>query len=116
MCREIGPLKMFSWLTRDPLPVGHKAPDFTLRSDTGKKVRLSALRGKNVVLVFYPGDDTPICRRQLSEFRDACTDLRGQNTLVFGINPQSAKSHRAAPATGFHFPCWSTRDKRSQLS
>ena len=96
---------MFSWLPRDPLPVGHKAPDFTLRSETGKKVRLSALRGKNVVLVFYPGDDTLICRRQLCEFRDAWTDLRGQNTLVFGINPQSAESHREFSARNrFPFP------------
>jgi peroxiredoxin Q/BCP len=96
---------MFSWLPRDPLPVGHKAPDFTLRSDTGKKVRLSALRGKNVVLVFYPGDDTLICRRQLCEFRNAWTDLRGQNTLVFGINPQCAESHREFSARNrFPFP------------
>ena len=85
---------MFSWLPRDPLPVGHPAPDFTLPSETGKKVRLSALRGKNVVLVFYPGDDTLICRRQLCEFRDAWTELRGPRTLVLGINPQSAESHR----------------------
>jgi peroxiredoxin Q/BCP len=96
---------MFPWLPRDPLPVGHKAPDFSLRSDTGKKVRLSALRGKNVVLVFYPGDDTLICRRQLCEFRNAWTDLRGQNTLVFGINPQSAESHREFSARNrFPFP------------
>ena len=70
-----------------------QAPDFTLSSETGKKVRLSAFRGKNVVLVFYPGDDTLISRRQLCEFRDAWPELRGQNTLVFGINPQSAESH-----------------------
>jgi len=96
---------MFSWLPRDPLPVGQKAPDFSLLSETGKKVRLSALRGKNVVLVFYPGDDTLICRRQLCEFRDAWPDLHGQNTLVFGINPQSAESHREFRAhNGFPFP------------
>ena len=85
---------MFAWLPRDPLPVGHKAPDFTLPSETGKKVRLSTLRGKNVVLVFYPGDDTLICRRQLCEFRDAWPDLCERNTVVLGINPQSAESHR----------------------
>ena len=85
---------MFAWLPRDPLPVGHKAPDFTLPSETGKKVRLSALRGKNAVLIFYPGDDTLICRRQLCEFRDAWPDLRERHTVVLGINPQSAESHR----------------------
>jgi len=50
---------MLSWLTSDPLPVGTPAPDFTLPDETGRPVTLSALRGKSVVLVFYPGDDTP---------------------------------------------------------
>jgi peroxiredoxin Q/BCP len=96
---------MFSWLPRDPLPVSSKAPDFTLPSETGKKVRLSTLRGKNVVLVFYPGDDTLICRRQLCEFRDAWSDLHGKNIVVFGINPQSAESHRGFSARNkFPFP------------
>ncbi len=85
---------MFAWLPRDPLSVGSKAPDFTLPTDSGKTLKLSSLRGKNVVLVFYPGDDTMICRRQLCEFRDAWPDLRGHNVVVFGINPQSAESHR----------------------
>jgi thioredoxin-dependent peroxiredoxin len=85
---------MFSWLPRDPLDVGSKAPDFTLPTESGKKVKLSALRGKNVVLVFYPGDGTLICRKQLCEFRDAWPDTRGLNVIVFGVNPQSAESHR----------------------
>ena len=85
---------MLSWLPRDPLPVGSKAPDFTLPTQASKKVTLSALRGKNVVLVFYPGDDTMVCRKQLCEFRDAWPDIRGLNTVVFGVNPQSAESHR----------------------
>jgi peroxiredoxin Q/BCP len=50
---------MFSWLFSDPLPVGATAPDFSLRDDSGGLVTLSAQRGKNVVLIFYPGDDTP---------------------------------------------------------
>jgi thioredoxin-dependent peroxiredoxin len=85
---------MFDWLPRDPLPVGSKAPDFTLPTQSGKRVKLSSLRGKNVVLVFYPGDDTLICRQQLCEFRDVWPDIRGMNVVVFGINPQSAVSHR----------------------
>ena len=85
---------MFSWMPRDPLAVGSKAPDFSLPTESGKKVKLSALRGKNVVLVFYPGDDTMICRKQLCEFRDAWPDMRGLNVVVFGVNPQSAESHR----------------------
>src|SRR5271166_5210020 len=85
---------MFSWLLRDPLPVGSKAPDFTLPTESGKKISLSGLRGKNVVLVFYPGDDTMICRQQLCEFRDFWPDMRAHNAVVFGVNPQSAESHR----------------------
>jgi peroxiredoxin Q/BCP len=50
---------MFSWLFSDPLPVGAKAPDFALPDDAGKVWKLSELHGKSVVLVFYPGDDTP---------------------------------------------------------
>jgi peroxiredoxin Q/BCP len=85
---------MLSWMPRDPLAVGSKAPDFFLPTESGKKVKLSTLRGKNVVLVFYPGDDTMICRKQLCEFRDAWPDTRGLNVVVFGVNPQSAESHR----------------------
>jgi peroxiredoxin Q/BCP len=85
---------MSSWMPRDPLAIGSKAPDFSLPTETGKKVKLSAQRGKNVVLVFYPGDDTMICRKQLCEFRDTWPDTRGLNVVVFGVNPQNAESHR----------------------
>jgi peroxiredoxin Q/BCP len=50
---------MFGWLFSDPLPVGSRAPEFSLADDSGRLVTLSALRGKSVVLIFYPGDDTP---------------------------------------------------------
>ena len=46
-----------------------------------------------MVLVFYPGDDTTVCRRQLCEFRDRSTEAAAKNTLVFGVNPQNAGSH-----------------------
>jgi peroxiredoxin Q/BCP len=50
---------MFSWLFLDPLPPGTAAPDFSLADEAGSTVTLSTLRGRRVVLVFYPGDDTP---------------------------------------------------------
>ena len=84
---------MLGWLFSDPLPVGAPAPDFSLADQDGKSVSLSALRGRNVVLVFYPGDDTTVCRQQLCEFRDRWADAQRKNTLVFGVNPQNAKSH-----------------------
>lgn len=84
---------MFSWLFSDPLPVGSPAPDFSLPDDNGRKVTLSALRGKSVVLVFYPGDDTPGCTRQLCEFRDEWKVAKARGIKVFGVNPQGAASH-----------------------
>lgn len=56
-------------------------------------MRLSDLRGKNVVLIFYPGDDTPVCRKQLCEVRDRWKDFETSGTAVLGVNPQSAESH-----------------------
>jgi len=50
---------MFAWLFSDPLPIGAKAPDFSLPDESGRMIALKAQRGKSVVLVFYPGDDTP---------------------------------------------------------
>jgi peroxiredoxin Q/BCP len=85
---------MFSSLFSDPLPAGTPAPDFSLPDDAGNPVSLSKLRGKNVVLVFYPGDDTPGCTKQLCDFRDTWARAREQGVAVFGVNPQSARSHQ----------------------
>jgi peroxiredoxin Q/BCP len=84
---------MFSWLFSDPLAVGAKAPDFTAPDDQGHEVKLSSLRGKNVVLVFYPGDDTAVCTAQLCEFRDNWDRAKSRNTVVFGVNPGGSASH-----------------------
>jgi thioredoxin-dependent peroxiredoxin len=94
---------MFNWLFSDPLATGSKAPDFLLPGQDGAAVRLSKLRGKNVVLVFYPGDDTPVCRKQLCEFRDQWQQARKRNVEVFGVNPGNAESHRKFQEK-FHFP------------
>ena len=84
---------MLDWLFSDPLPVGTTAPDFTLPDDSGKLVSLAGLRGKNVVLVFYPRDETTVCTQQLCEFRDHWPDVQSKNAAVFGVNPQDAASH-----------------------
>jgi thioredoxin-dependent peroxiredoxin len=84
---------MLNWLFSDPLPIGTQAPDFTLPDQDGNRVSLAALRGKNVVLVFYPRDETSVCTQQLCEFRDRWPDVQSKNTLVFGVNPQDAASH-----------------------
>lgn len=77
-----------------PLAVGTLAPDFTLKDHQGRDVRLSALRGQKVMLVFYPGDDTPVCSLQLSELRDTQEQLEPLGIHVYGVNPAGELSHQ----------------------
>jgi len=85
---------MFAWLFSDPLPTGAKAPDFSLPDESGHLVQLSALRGRSVVLVFYPGDDTPGCTKQLCQFRDNWSEAQAAGVALYGVNPQSARKHQ----------------------
>jgi peroxiredoxin Q/BCP len=88
-----------------PLSVGSAAPDFEAVDQTGRNVRLSSLRGSPVVLVFYPGDDTPGCTRQLCAFRDHWGAYKAAGVAVFGVNPQGAASHtKFVTKFGFPFP------------
>jgi peroxiredoxin Q/BCP len=73
--------------------VGEPAPDFELTSDSGTKVKLSALRGQRVVVYFYPKDDTPGCTTQACGFRDNYVNIQEKNAIVLGISPDSEKSH-----------------------
>jgi thioredoxin-dependent peroxiredoxin len=73
---------------------GAPAPDFELASDEGETVTLSALRGKPVVLYFYPKDDTPGCTTEACEFRDAYDRFREQGVEILGVSPDTEASHR----------------------
>ena len=73
---------------------GEPAPDFELRTDDGETVRLSALRGKPVVLYFYPKDDTPGCTTEACEFRDAYDRFRERGVEILGVSPDTEASHR----------------------
>ena len=75
------------------LRAGDEAPDFTTTTDSGETVRLQDLRGKRVVLYFYPKDDTPGCTQQACGFRDSHADLESKGALVFGVSPDDEASH-----------------------
>jgi thioredoxin-dependent peroxiredoxin len=72
---------------------GKAAPDFELESDSGETVRLSDLRGKPVVLYFYPKDDTPGCTTEACEFRDAYDTYRQRGIEILGVSPDNVASH-----------------------
>ena len=72
---------------------GRPAPDFSLTSDSGEVVSLSDLRGRPVVLYFYPRDDTPGCTAQACGIRDVWTELQGKGAVVLGVSPDSPSKH-----------------------
>lgn len=74
---------------------GTNAPDFALADGEGKTWRLSDQRGKVVVLLFYPGDETPICTRQMCSVRDRWEDYAATGAEVVGISTDSVESHRS---------------------
>ena len=85
------------------LQVGDSAPDFTAATDSGATVRLSDLRGKRVVLYFYPKDDTPGCTTQAYDFRDSYPVIEEKNGVVLGVSPDGVKSHQKFK-TKFNLP------------
>lgn len=75
------------------IAVGQPAPDFTLPSDTEGDVTLSALRGKPVVLYFYPKDNTPGCTTEACDFRDRMERVQAKGAVVLGVSRDSLKRH-----------------------
>jgi peroxiredoxin Q/BCP len=95
-----------------PAP-GDAAPDFALPATGGGEWRLASRRGRVVVLVFYPGDDTPVCTRQLCAYNDELAQFRALDAEVVGISAQGLDSHeRFADRHGFGFPLLADEDKR----
>ena len=76
------------------LKEGNRAPAFTLPASTGENVRLSALQGSNVVLFFYPKDNTPGCSTQAREFQEQIKAFEKAGALVFGVSADGIVSHR----------------------
>jgi peroxiredoxin Q/BCP len=76
-----------------PLPAGIPAPDFELLDDTNVPRKLSDFRGRNVVLYFYPADDTPGCTKEACNFRDDYSAYEKAGIQILGVSPDTVKSH-----------------------
>jgi thioredoxin-dependent peroxiredoxin len=77
-----------------PMNVNDKAPDFTLPDENGKEISLKSLRGKTVVLYFYPRADTPGCTIEACEFRDTYKKIEKTGAVLLGISPDTSKAQK----------------------
>ena len=92
--------------------VGDRAPEFTLTGTGGVEYSLSDFAGKPVVLVFYPGDDTPVCTRQLNAYNNDLDQFESLDAQVLGISAQGVESHDTfAGKHGLKFPLLADTDK-----
>ena len=95
-----------------PPAAGQPAPDFTLPSTAGEITLSQRCKDRSVLLVFYPGDDTPVCTKQLCDYRDHLGVFEDLGVDVLGINPQSLDSHRKfVEKHGLTFPLLADADK-----
>ncbi len=93
--------------------IGEFAPDFELQTDKGETVRLSNLRGKKVVLFFYPKADTPGCIKEACGFRDDYSLFTDQDIIVFGISPDTVASQADfSQKYGFQYPLLADADHK----
>ena len=95
--------------------VGELAPDFELPTDNGDPLTLSTLRGKRVILYFYPKDDTSGCTTQACGFRDNYLNIEEKNALVLGISPDGVKSHTKFK-TKYNLPFTLLADEEHQVA
>lgn len=92
--------------------VGDPAPPFELAGTGGQRYTLADYRGRPVVLVFYPGDDTPVCTKQLNSYNDDLAQFTEMDAQVLGISAQDVATHEAFSSKhGFEFPLLADPDK-----
>ena len=95
------------------LKIGQKAPDFTVLNDAGEKVKLSELKGKKVVLYFYPKDDTPGCTVEACAFRDGIEEIKKRGAIVLGVSIDSVESHKKFKSKfDLNFPLLADTEKK----
>ena len=96
-----------------PASIGDVAPDFTLPGTGRRSYSLAEYRGQPVVLVFYPGDNTPVCTKQLNAYTSDISDFTEVGAQILAISPQSVESHEGFSCSqgGFGFPLLADEDK-----
>jgi thioredoxin-dependent peroxiredoxin len=93
--------------------IGDRAPDFTLSGTGDATYSLADFSGQPLVLVFYPGDDTPVCTKQLNAYNDGLEHFAELDAQIVGISAQSVDSHEAFSSKhGFEFPLLADTDKQ----
>lgn len=96
------------------LAEGDKAPDFKLQDDQGKEVSLKDFKGKNVVLYFYPKDDTPGCTTEACGFRDDQKKFKSKNAVILGVSADTVACHgKFRDKFNLSFPLLSDPDKNT---
>jgi peroxiredoxin len=102
---------------RSPLPTGSLAPDFTLPNGPDSKLRLSDLRGRPVVLCFYPADWSPVCGDELAVFNELLPEFQRHNAELLGISVDGVWCHRAfREARNLQFPLLSDFEPKGEVS
>lgn len=96
------------------MKIGENAPDFTLKDGEGNDWKLSGQKGKTVVLLFYPGDNTPVCTKQLCSVRDNWADYAATGATVVGISTDSAASHKSF-ADKYELPLTLLSDEKGEV-
>ncbi len=97
----------------DPIALGHPLPELTLPATGGEPVDLASLRGRPVVLYFYPKDNTPGCTQEGQDFRDQYSRFQQHDCLILGVSRDSLKSHENFKARqGFPFELLSDQDEQ----
>ncbi len=99
----------------EPLPAGIQAPDFASQDQDGRPTSLKSLRGKPVVLYFYPEDDTPGCTVEACGFRDNLGALQGHGAEILGVSTDDVESHRRF-AEKFHLNFRLVADPKKEIS
>lgn len=94
------------------LKIGDKAPDFNLPTGNGDYISLSELKGKKIVLYFYPTDDTPTCTKEACSFQENLSSIRRKGVVVLGLSADTPKAHsKFAKKYGLSFPLLSDEKK-----